>query len=394
MQDHNLFQAICRTNRLDGEDKDFGYIVDYKELLEQVQDSIAVYNSDELDTDDDGEPNNIILKDCLTEGKTRLDNAREALHYLCEPVPQPREIEQYLHYFCGDTINDFNVLKDTEPLRISFYKSVATFTRAYAAIVHKLEAAGYMTSEITLLEQEIKSYNEIRSAIKNHSGEELDIKPYESDMRHLINTYIQADPVQKLGDMSSRSLVEVIIETGIHDAIAQKLNQQSQLSTKAISETIINNVRKTIIRDRLTDPRFYDEMSKLLDDLINQKRDDTASYEQFLRETEALVNRLATKQPEAGIPAVLHGNLEATVLFNNLATIPTATFQCPTDDNERATLSLELDRVMREQAPAGWNCGDDDPRAKQVRNALYPLMARDRIATQAIYDIIKNQSGY
>ena len=49
MYDHKLFQAICRTNRLDGDDKDYGHIVDYKELFKEVQDSIAVYNSDELE---------------------------------------------------------------------------------------------------------------------------------------------------------------------------------------------------------------------------------------------------------------------------------------------------------------------------------------------------------
>ena len=131
MRDHNLFQAICRTNRLDGDDKDYGHIVDYKELFEQVQNSIAVYNSDELDIDEGGGQSNVILKDWLKEGKAQLDATREALHYLCEPVAQPREMEQYLHYFCGDA-NDPNALTTTEPLRISFYKAVVSFLRAYA----------------------------------------------------------------------------------------------------------------------------------------------------------------------------------------------------------------------------------------------------------------------
>ena len=64
LRDHNLFQAICRTNRLDGDDKDYGYIVDYKELFEHVQNSVAVYTSDELDTDEgDGGSNNVVVKD-------------------------------------------------------------------------------------------------------------------------------------------------------------------------------------------------------------------------------------------------------------------------------------------------------------------------------------------
>ena len=53
-----------------------------------------------------------------------------------------------------------------------------------------MDAAGYSDADIAGLQQEAQFYSEIHSAIKKHSGEELDIKPYEADMRHLINTYI------------------------------------------------------------------------------------------------------------------------------------------------------------------------------------------------------------
>ena len=61
-------------------------------------------------------------------------------------MPLPREMEQYLHYFCGDASNP-NALNATEPLRISFYKAVATFVRAYAAIAQNLVEAGYSEAE-------------------------------------------------------------------------------------------------------------------------------------------------------------------------------------------------------------------------------------------------------
>ena len=391
LHDHNLFQAICRTNRLDGEDKDYGHIVDFKELFEDVQSAIAVYSSDELDIDSDGNDGNVIVKDWLKEGKEKLDGVREALRYLCEPVPMPREVEQFIHYFCGDA-SDPEALNKTEPLRVSYYKSVATFVRAFADIAQHLSEAGYTDAEAAALQTEVTFHGDTRSAIKKHSGEELDIKPFEADMRHLLNTYVQADPAEDLGNLSTLSLTELIIETGIHDAIARKLNAKGTLSKNAIAEGIINNVRKTIIRNQLTDPKFYAEMSKLLDDLIQQSRNDTAAYEQFLKDAEALVNRLGTKQPTAGIPAVLHGKPEAIVLFNNLPSIAATTFQCPADDDQKAALSLEIDVAMREHAPAGWK--GDDTREKQVLNALFPIMSRDRTATQAIFEIIKHQGGY
>jgi len=392
LRDHNLFQAICRTNRLDGEDKDYGHIVDFKELFGDVQQAIAVYSSDELDIDEgSGGENNVHLKNWLEEGKKRLDEAREALRYLCEPVPLPREVEQFLHYFCGDAANP-DALSETEPLRVSFYKAVAVFVRAFAAIAQDLAEAGYSDADAAALQKEAEVYGEIRSAIKKHSGEELDIKPYEADMRHLLNTYVQADPAADLGELYQIPLTELIIETGIHDAIARKLNEKGKLTKNAIAEGIINNVRKTIIRDQLTDPRFYDQMSKLLDDLIKQSRADAAEYEEFLRKAEELVKRLASKQPDAGIPSALHGKREATVVFNNLASISASTFQCPATDDDKVALALRIDLAVRERAPAGWK--GDQAREAQVLNALFPILDRDREATLALFEIIKNQPGY
>lgn len=392
LHDHNLFQAICRTNRLDGDDKDFGRIIDFKEMYADVQQAIAVYSSDELDIDEGcGGENNVHLKNWLNEGKKQLDEARQTLHYLSVPVKPPREIEHFLHYFCGNASNP-NSLIETEPLRVAFYKAVATFSRAYAAIAQELIEAGYSETEEAKLRAEFEFYSDIRAAIKRHSGEELDIKPYEADMRHLLNTYIQADPATDLGDLSSLSLTDLIVKTGIHDAIARKLNEKGKLSRNAIAEGIINNVRITIIRGRLTDPKFYEQMSKLLNDLITQNRADTTAYEEFLRQAEALVKRLAQQQPDAGVPAVLHGKSEAVKLYNNLSSISKTKFQCPANDEDRASLALKIDRIVREHAPAGWK--GDETRERQVLNALFPVLDRDREATQALFEIIKNQPGY
>jgi type I restriction enzyme R subunit len=143
LRDHNLFQAICRTNRLDGDDKDYGHIVDYKELFGDVQEAIAVYTSDELDIDEGGGDGNVHLKDWLEEGKAQARRAREALALPVRAGGQPREMEQYLHYFCGDA-NNPNALNETEPLRISFYKAVARFTCApMRQLAQNLEEAGY-----------------------------------------------------------------------------------------------------------------------------------------------------------------------------------------------------------------------------------------------------------
>lgn len=398
LRDHNLFQAICRTNRLDGDDKDYGHIVDFKQLFGDVQQAIAVYSSDELDLEGASEAeNNIILKDWLKEGRRKLDEAREALKYLCEPVLPPKDIEQHIHYFCGEPYNP-EALDSTEPLRISFYKAVTSFIRAYSDIAQNLEEAGYLQAQIADLGDETAFYAEVRDAIKRYSGEELDIKPFEADMRHLLNTYIQADPASKMGEVDSYSLVELIIHTGIHDAIAQKLNQKGKLSKNAVAEGIVNNVRKTIIRDQLTDPRFYEQLSKLLDDLIDDWRNETASYKEFLERAEAIVKKLGEGGHTNNAPAQLHGKREALVIYNNLPAILANANPVHVGENANVPqqrlveMALAIDRAMHEDAPSDWR--GDDAREKQVLNALFPIMQRDRDATRAVFELIKQQAGY
>ena len=298
-----------------------------------------------------------------------------------------------LHYFCGDAANP-NALDETEPLRVSFYKAVATFVRAYAAIAQDLTEAGYSDAEAAALQKEVEFYSDIRAAIKKHSGEELDIKPYEADMRHLLNTYVQADPAADLGNLSSLSLTELIIETGIHDAIARKLNEKGKLSRNAIAEGIINNVRKTIIRDQLTDPRFYAEMSKLLDDLIKQSRADAAAYEAFLKKAEELVKRLAQKQPggwrSCGAARQTRGD---RALQQPWPASRRRAFQCPADEDEKAKLALETrPRDARERARRD---GRATRRARsRCSMRCFPSCPGTAQATQAIFEIIKNQPGY
>ena len=123
MQDHGLFQAICRTNRLDGEDKDFGFIVDYKDLFKKVDNAISVYSS-ELDHSDGGEPPEVMLQDRLTKGRERWTTRCEALVLLCEPVAPPKDELAHIHYFCGNTEIPTD-LKEHEPQRSALYKAVA-----------------------------------------------------------------------------------------------------------------------------------------------------------------------------------------------------------------------------------------------------------------------------
>src|ERR1035437_2591590 len=171
MQDHGLFQAICRTNRLDGDDKDFGYIVDYKDLFKKVENAIAVYTS-ELDRSTGGADPEVLLQDRLKKGKERLDTAIEALVLLCEPVEPPKGEWEHICYFCGNSEIPSD-LQEREPQRAALYKGCVAMVRAYANIADELDHAGYSASDISRIKRQTEYYLSIREIIRKPSGGKL-----------------------------------------------------------------------------------------------------------------------------------------------------------------------------------------------------------------------------
>jgi len=314
MQDHGLFQAICRVNRLDGDDKQFGYIVDYKDLFKKVENAISVYTSD-LDYDDfEATDIDILLKDRLSAGKERLDNALEEIALLCEAVEMPKDTMAHIRYFCGNPEIEAD-LKAKETQRTSLYKKTVALIRAYANIADEMEEAGYTLSEIESIKKELDHYLKLREEIRKASGETLDLKTYEADMRHLIDTYIQAEEPETISPFGDMSLLDIIVKTGISDAIGS-LPNGIRKNEGAVAETIENNVRKKIIKEHLIDPAFFEEMSKLLSEIIKERKVNAINYEEYLKKIAELAKKVNEGKSEE-TPEIL-ATIAQRALYNNL----------------------------------------------------------------------------
>lgn len=313
MQDHGLFQAICRTNRLDGEDKDFGYVVDYKDLFKKVENAIAVYTS-ELDHSSGGVDPEILLQDRMTRGRERLDNALEAIAMLCEPVAPPKGELEHIHYFCGNTEIPED-LKAHETQRAALYKATVALVRAYANIADELGNAGYNETDIKRINKDLDSYLKLREIIRNAAGESLDLKAYEADMRHLIDTYIEADAPRKISPFDDMPLLDLIVKTGIANAI-NSLPDGLKGNKNAVAETIENNVRSKIIKEHLNDPAYYDKMSAILDEIIKFRKEQAENYEEYLKKIAELARRVEAGQAENTPEQLDTPGLRA--LYNNL----------------------------------------------------------------------------
>lgn len=383
MQDHGLFQAICRTNRLGKEEendpyyKEFGYIIDYKNLLENLNKSINDYTSDAFDAFD-AEDVKGLLTDRLVKAKERLEDAIEALHQLCLDVAAPKNLEDYYHYFVGDPSNKDD-LKKREEKRLTFYKLVVALIRAYNNIAAEIIEAGYTKAEADKLKEKVNYYAELRNSIKHYSADYIDLKKYEPDMRQMLDMYLTADPSRVLSNLGEATLLQLIVENGIENA-TDTLPENIRGNRTSMSETIENNMRRTIIQEMPVNPAYYEKMSLLLLELVRLRKEGAITYEDLLKKYEELAKNIQPNTKKTYPKGINTKPRQA--LYDNL------------EENE------ELSIVMDEQVQYG---KDDDWRSTHIKRRKMEIIIKqvleeygitDETIINKVFDLISNQPEY
>ena len=377
MRDHGLFQAICRVNRLDGDDKDYGYIIDYMDLFKSLESSFIDYTSEAFDAYEKSDVEGL-LKDRLKKGKDRLEEALEAIKALCEPVEPPKDTMAHIRYFCGKNTENPDDLKDTEPRRVALYKLTIALIRAYANIADEMKEAGYTEKETGQIKNDIKHFESLRKEIQLASGDYVDLKQYEPAMRHLIDSYIGAEESQMLANFDDLSLVELLVERG-KDAI-KDFPKNIRGDKNAVAETIENNLRKVITEERPTNPMYYEKMSVLLDALIKLRKEASLEYEKYLQKIIELSRNIKKPNTTAEYPSSLNTN-EKRALYDNLG------------KNEE--LANELDHKILTTKKDGWR--DNRIKTREVKYAIKEVLDSYRVKepdAEYVLKLVKNQRDY
>ncbi|GAA3831745.1 type I restriction endonuclease subunit R [Streptomyces phyllanthi] len=376
MRDHGLFQAICRVNRLDGDDKEFGCVVDYQDLFNSLQDTIRDYTSGALDgyerKDIEG-----LLTGRIDKARESLDEALERVRALCEPVAPPRNTLQYQQYFCAAEQGNADQLRANEPKRVELYKAVAAVTRAFADLANDMTAAGYTAREAEDIRQEIRHYADVRDEVKLGAGEDVDFKQCEAGMRFLLDTYIQADASETVSDFEDTGLVQLIAELGA--GALDRLPKGIRSSPEAVAETITNNIRKLIIDERATNPKYYDKMSELLDAIIEERRRGAIEYQEYLAELLEAAGRLGRGDSGSTYryPAWAdNGARKALVDF------------FLTDER----LAAEVDTAVLHSKPHAWV--GNALRERKVRNAIKRALPDGFDRIDELFELVKARHEY
>ncbi len=397
MQDHGLFQAICRVNRLDGEDKEYGYIIDYKDLFRSLERSIKDYTGEAFDGYDKADVEGL-LKDRLRQGRKQLEGAREEIKDLCELVEPPYDMEAYLRFFCAAESGNVRQLKENEPKRVKLYKRSAAFLRAYANLANEMREAGYSDAETQEIKAEVDHYEKVRQEVKLASGDYIDLKVYEPAMRHLLDTYIRAEESEQLSKFDDLTLVQLIVEQG--EQALDSLPEGIRKSQSAKAETIENNVRRFIIDKMAVNPKYYEKMSELLEALIRQRKQEAIDYKKYLAQIVSLIGKISRPETQASYPPRINSPA-LRALFDNLDGLkerdlavrePKADFGAEPDADLREAMALALDCAIRLKKKADWR--GNRLKEREILNVIESELDGDESLAKAIFEIVKAQGDY
>jgi type I restriction enzyme R subunit len=224
------------------------------------------------------------------------------------------------------------------------------------------------------------------------------MKAYEADMRHLIDTYIEADEPRKISSFDGMPLLDLIVKTGIAAAI-NSLPDGLKGNKNAVAETIENNVRSKIIKEHLNDPAYYDKMSALLDEIIKFRKEQADKYEEYLKQIAELAKRVEAGQAE-DTPEQLN-TPGRRALYNNLrqeassgspsgVADPSPSYGDSTKEDV-LNLAIRIDETVKHTRPDGWR----GVQAKEnvIKAALYGIL-QNIAEVERIFLIIEKQREY
>jgi type I restriction enzyme, R subunit len=258
---------------------------------------------------------------------------------------------------------------------LALYKLTASLVRAYANLANEMGEADFSESQAIAIKDEVTFYENLRTQVKLHSGDAIDLKLYEPAMRHLIDTYIRAEESEKISEFEDFSLVQLIVERGA--AAIDALPPAIRKKREAAAETIENNVRKLITDESPINPKYYDRMSQLLDALIAQRRQDAISYQEYLEKIVELTRQAKNGPNAGGYPKALDCAAKRA-LFDNL------------DKNE--ALAVKVDGAVRASMQDGWR--DNVMKSRRVRRAIADVLGDAEERIERVLDLVKSQNDY
>ncbi len=379
MRDHDLFQAICRVNRPDGEDKDYGYIVDYMDLFRNLQLAVADYTTEAFDGFDKEDVEGLI-KGRYDEAKSEMEGSLTSLKDLVDNVSEPQADTDFIEYFCGENSED----EERTARRDTLYVLTASLSRSFANCCDRLVSDyGYTDEEVEGLRGEINGYNKVKEMIKLASCDYIDLKPYEADMRYILDTYIRADDSKVVSSLGNMTLVELLLQSKTTTPV--DLLKGIPGDDEAKAETIDNNLQHEIVKKMGSNSVYYGKLSEMLQKIITQRKIAAMSYEEYLRQVVELAEAILHPESSSDYPDEIKESSARRALYDYFA--------------KNTELAVAVDDAIRRSIQPDWK--GNVQKQRKIKQAIYKQLVLNMYTnenaeaeTNKIFDIGQRQEEY
>ncbi|MBW2036396.1 MAG: type I restriction endonuclease subunit R [Deltaproteobacteria bacterium] len=345
LKDHTLLQAIARVNRLcDG--KEFGYILDYRGVLENLDHALDLYSTlPEFDAQD--------IKDILTDVSVEtatLPQKHSLLWDTFKEVKNKQDEEAY------------ELLLADEELRSKFYERLSAFSKALSIALSSVKFLEETDpSKISRYRADLKFFSKLRAAVRRRYAEVVDFGEYEPKIQKLLDTHVGTGEVERI-----TPLVNIFDK----DAFAKEVENLPTAAAKA--DTIAHRTARTIHDRMQEDPAFYKRFSELLEETIAAFREERIKANEYLKKVTEIMNAVLNRTGDH-IPDKLQSHDVAKAYFGSIKET-LARFDKGDDefDDAIADAALAIDEVIERNRIVNWTSDIDTQ--NRMRNEIEDLL--------------------
>jgi type I restriction enzyme, R subunit len=290
LQGHKLLQAIARVNRI-YPDKEFGYIVDYYGVIENLDDALQLYSSfEDFDNED--------LVGTLTnisEEIKKLPQKHSELWDIFKTIANKRDAEAYQQ-----------LLKD-EAIRVLFYDRLAAFAKSLKLALSSIHFHRDVEEKnINRYKEDLTMFLKLRLAVVERYSDAIDYRQYEGQIQKLIDTHITTEKIETI-----TALVNIFDK----DKFQQEVENTTGKAAKA--DKIASRTAKHITEKMDEDPAFYKKFSQMLRETIADYEAKRISEAQYLSRVQDIMNSVLA-HTDNDIPEQL-SNRDVAKAFYGLA---------------------------------------------------------------------------
>lgn len=328
LKEHGLLQAIARTNRI-CEGKDYGLIVDYRGLIEQLDTAMDLYSGAGLENFDGGD-----LKGVVVDVMSAVGNLRSAYSNLCEllaPVLEKMDAEE-IEVFLAD-----------DKMREQFYNSLCIFGKSLSIVLNSDKAYEAMPrNELKKYKDTFILFSKIRRSVKIRYCDAIDNSEYEPLMQNLLDTHLSVAGLKQI-----TSPVDILNKAGLE----KELDELGSLRAKA--DAIHSKMTKSISEKYDENPAYYDSFSKRIKEALQEYKDKVVTESEYLAKMRSIMEDYRRGTTDISYPEAIKDNVHAQAFFGVVTAI-FSEYDTGVSADVAAEISLEITGIIERHSKIDW----------------------------------------